>query len=60
MRRILVTGPLGQIGSELVPALRKHCGEDAVLESYIRMAPAAGEKANFLIAEFASRDLCSR
>jgi nucleoside-diphosphate-sugar epimerase len=25
MRRILVTGALGQIGTELVPALRQRC-----------------------------------
>jgi nucleoside-diphosphate-sugar epimerase len=39
MRRILVTGALGQIGSELVPALREHYGEDAVIASDLRMPP---------------------
>jgi nucleoside-diphosphate-sugar epimerase len=38
-RRILVTGALGQIGSELVPALRRHYGADRVVASDLRMAP---------------------
>lgn len=37
--RILVTGALGQIGSELVLALRERYGEDAVVASDIRMPP---------------------
>jgi nucleoside-diphosphate-sugar epimerase len=41
MRSILVTGALGQIGSELVPALRERYGADSVVASDIRM-PAAG------------------
>ncbi len=40
MKRILVTGALGQIGSELVPALRDAYGEDAVVASDLRAAPA--------------------
>jgi nucleoside-diphosphate-sugar epimerase len=37
MRRILVTGAAGQIGSELVPALRERYGSDLVVGSDIRV-----------------------
>lgn len=37
MRRILVTGALGQIGAELVPALRSTYGSELVVASDIRM-----------------------
>ena len=37
MRRILVTGALGQIGAELVPALRARYGDDSVVSSDIRV-----------------------
>jgi len=39
MRRTLVTGALGQIGSELVSALRERDGADAVVASDIRVPP---------------------
>ena len=39
MARILVTGALGQIGAELVPALRAHYGTEQVVASDLRMRP---------------------
>jgi nucleoside-diphosphate-sugar epimerase len=39
VRRILVTGALGQIGSELVPALRDRYGADRVVASDLRIIP---------------------
>jgi nucleoside-diphosphate-sugar epimerase len=39
MKRILVTGAMGQIGSELVPALRQHHGADRVVASDVRIVP---------------------
>src|SRR5215470_442014 len=39
MRRILVIGAMGQIGSELVPALRQHYGAGRVVASDLRIAP---------------------
>ena len=44
MRRILVTGALGQIGAELTPALRQRYGADNVIASSRRSLPAAGER----------------
>ncbi len=41
MKKILVTGALGQIGSELVEALRERYGADSVVASDIKMLPAS-------------------
>ncbi|MEM6793339.1 MAG: L-threonine 3-dehydrogenase [Acidobacteriota bacterium] len=43
MERILVTGALGQIGSELVPTLRDRYGAEAVVASDVRMPPVGAE-----------------
>jgi nucleoside-diphosphate-sugar epimerase len=48
MRRILVTGGLGQIGSELVPALRERYGPDQVIASDLRMMPVGAPSLNGL------------
>jgi nucleoside-diphosphate-sugar epimerase len=39
MRRILVTGALGQIGSELVAALRERLGAERIIASDLRTVP---------------------
>ena len=48
MPKILVTGAAGQIGSELVPALRERYGEDAVLATDLRALPDALAPAELL------------
>ncbi|MEM7483273.1 MAG: NAD-dependent epimerase/dehydratase family protein [Acidobacteriota bacterium] len=40
-RRVLITGAAGQLGSELVPALRRRYGADAVLATDIRTLSGA-------------------
>jgi nucleoside-diphosphate-sugar epimerase len=52
MKTILVTGALGQIGSELVPALHERYGAERVIASDIRMPPlealAGGSRFEFI------------
>ncbi len=43
-KRILVTGAAGQIGSELVPALRERYGKDAVVAMYHHNIPENAER----------------
>jgi nucleoside-diphosphate-sugar epimerase len=45
MARILVTGALGQIGTELVPALRARYGKDAVIATDLKVLPPGGAAA---------------
>jgi nucleoside-diphosphate-sugar epimerase len=51
MRRLLVTGALGQIGSELVSALRERDGESAVVASDIRVPAAPGDDGPFVVLD---------
>jgi len=57
MKRILVTGAAGQVGSELVPALRQRYGTDNVLATDIRPAEGAlSEDGPFKLVDCTDRD----
>jgi nucleoside-diphosphate-sugar epimerase len=45
LRAILVTGALGQIGSELIPTLRQHYGDDRVIATDLCLMPAGAPAA---------------
>ncbi|MDT8342731.1 MAG: NAD-dependent epimerase/dehydratase family protein, partial [Longimicrobiales bacterium] len=47
MKRIVVTGAAGQIGTEMVSALREAYGEDAVLATDIRSPSRADSEGPF-------------
>jgi len=51
VQKILVTGALGQIGTELIPALREKHGADIVVASDIR-APSAGAEVDAGLFEY--------
>ena len=57
MQRILVTGAGGQIGSELVPALRDRYGSDAVLATDIRaLTDGPGSEGPFQVLDATKQD----
>ena len=51
MSRILVTGALGQIGSELVPALRARYGPDQVVASDVRPSVEGTDRGPFEVVD---------
>ncbi|HSM07447.1 MAG TPA: NAD-dependent epimerase/dehydratase family protein, partial [Gemmatimonadota bacterium] len=51
MNRIVVTGAAGQIGTEMVSALRGRYGTDNVLASDIRMPDATASDGPFAMAD---------
>ncbi|WP_163969423.1 L-threonine 3-dehydrogenase [Oceanobacillus halotolerans] len=56
MKKILVTGALGQIGSELVTALRETYGTDNVIATDIRSTEAEKEKGPFEVLDVTDAD----
>lgn len=61
MERILVTGACGQIGSELVPELRKRYGQESVVAADIKRPQAALEGSGpFELADVTKREELER
>jgi threonine 3-dehydrogenase len=58
--RILVTGAVGQIGSELVAALRSKFGIDSVIASDIKLAPPDYPSGPFVWADVLNIDVLAR
>lgn len=56
MKRILVTGATGQIGAELVPALRSRYGNESVVAAGHRKAPSAALSEDGPYVSFDIRD----
>ena len=58
--RVLVTGAVGQIGSELVAALRAKYGVDSVIASDIKLAPPTFPEGPFIWADVMNIDVLAR
>jgi nucleoside-diphosphate-sugar epimerase len=56
VKRILVTGAFGQIGSELVPKLKDEFGEDAVIPTDIKEPPAEKKNSHFTYLDILDYD----
>jgi threonine 3-dehydrogenase len=58
--RILVTGAVGQIGSELVNALRQRYGKENVVASDIKQPESSSSDGPFVLADVMNQDMLAR